>query len=126
MAESLAYLTTNITIGNGFVLDERVSGKDNEVVKIPFSDISFLRRMGKMPANIDASGLETFPTLAEAKTFRDEITGMEGEEVTVIHDRLTTGGGIVVECLSTGRASVQTNKTPGFHVIWSAEFRLFP
>jgi len=126
MADVFTYLAITINLNDGYSLNEGAIGKNNEDVKIQFSNVGFMRKMGKKAAIIVANGLEKFSTLALAKTFRDDITNMEGEDVLIKHDRLTLPAGENVECLRVDAPGILTNKTPGFHIIWLVQFRVFP
>jgi len=128
MADTFTFATPQIiiTLAQGYILSIGSFARNLEEIHIPFTDVTFLRNQGLQSAVIAAQGLETFPDLSSATTFKINIALMEGQDVVVEHERLRGPGGIPFECISTNRPGVNTNKTPGFHVIWQATFRVFP
>jgi len=115
-----------ITIVDGYRLNVGGFAKDIKQVHIPFTNVTFERNEGFVSARARAEGLETFTTLEDAATFKLNIAGMEGQSVRIRHDRLTDAAGFDAICMTTNRPGVNTNKTPGFHVIWTADFSGFP
>ena len=127
MADTFTFTAASITLTQGYKLAEKGLNRNNEEIHIPFSDVTFLRKRGEQSSPISANGLETFSTLAAAKTFRDALALMQDDSSVVIrHERLTDGSGVTAECLSSDTDGIMTNITPGFHIIWRAEFRVFP
>ena len=127
MADTFTFTAASITLTQGYKLAEKGLNRNNEVIHIDFSDVTFIRKKGEQSSPISANGLETFPTLAAAKTFIQSLALMQDASSVVIkHDRLTDGDGVAAECLSSDTDGIMTNITPGFHIIWRAEFRVFP
>ena len=115
-----------ITLAQGYRLSVGGSSRNLQEVHIPFTDVTFLRDMGLQSTAVRAEGLETFSDLATATTFTFRIANMEGQGIKIEHERLTVSGGFDAECIATNRPGIKTNKTPGFHVVWTADFRIFP
>lgn len=125
MADSFTFDET-VTFVDGYSLLTGNITRAIEEVHIMFTDVTFLRNMGLRSAKIKAFGLETFTTLAAATTFKSNFVSMEGQTVRIRHDRLTDAVGFDAECMSTDLEGIQTNKTPGFHIVWKAMFKGFP
>jgi len=126
MADSFTFPAATIVLADGYRLLTGGFGRSMEEVHVSFTNVTFERNKGTVSAIAKASGLETFDNLIDATTFKNNIANMEGELVRIRHERLTDAAGFDAICMTTNEPGINTNKTPGFHVIWTAAFSGFP
>jgi len=119
MADTITDGTTTITLANGFKLSVGWTPNQFQEVKIPFSDVNFVRDFGASAQPIEVSGLETFATAAEATTFVGKFALIKGNTCTITHNSLDGASDAV---LMEFQGAPESNAYPGFHVEWSARF----
>ena len=119
MADTIADGTTTITLSNGFKLNVGWTPNEYGIVKVPYSDVNFIRDMGAQVQTITASGVETFATAAEATTFVGKFELIKGNVSTITHDSLDGSSDAILVSFS---GTPDSNAYPGFHVVWEAQF----